>query len=61
MGGEPLATPQEDPMTDADPQHPYSPAVRRGNLVFVSGSLSVDRDFQPVSGRHEALAADLPR
>jgi 2-iminobutanoate/2-iminopropanoate deaminase len=48
-------------MTAPDPQHPYSPAVRRGTLVFVSGSLSVDREFRPVQGRHEALAAALER
>lgn len=45
----------------ADPSHPYSPAVRRGDLVFVSGALSVDRDFQPVDGRHEAFATALER
>lgn len=48
-------------MTTPDSNHPYSPAIRRGNLVFASGSLSVDSDFQPVAGRHEALAAALER
>ena len=48
-------------MTAPDSQHPYSPAFRSGNHVFVSGALSVDRDFQPVEGRHEALAAAFER
>lgn len=48
-------------MTAADADHPYSPATRRGNLVFVSGALSVDRDIQPVTGGREAMAAALER
>lgn len=48
-------------MTAPDSDHPYSPAIRRGNLVFVSGALSVGSDFQPVAGRHEAMAAALDR
>jgi len=44
-----------------DTQHPYSPATRHGDLVFVSGSLSVDSDFQPVAGRSEAMVAALER
>lgn len=46
---------------DSDSDHPYSPATRRGNMVFVSGALSVDRDYQPVSGRRDALDAALDR
>lgn len=48
-------------MTDTDSNHPYSPAFRSGDLVFVSGALSVDREYQPVTGRHEAFAAALER
>lgn len=48
-------------MTAADTNHPYSPATRRGNLVFVSGALSVDTDYLPVTGRREAMAAALER
>lgn len=41
--------------------HPYSPAKRVGDHIYVSGALSVDRDYQPVSGRREALDAALDR
>ena len=41
--------------------HPYSMAKRAGDFIFVSGALSVDRDYQPVEGRREALAAALER
>lgn len=36
-------------------------AKRAGDFIFVSGALSVDKDFQPVEGRNEALAAALER
>ena len=45
----------------ADASHPYSPAFRHGDQVFVSGALSVDREYQPVPGRDEAMAAALER
>ncbi|MGC2863813.1 RidA family protein [Corynebacterium glutamicum] len=41
--------------------HPYSPAKRVGNFIFVSGALSVDKDYQPVVGRKEAVDAALER
>lgn len=41
--------------------HPYAPAKRVVNHIFVSGALSVDRDYQPVQGRNEAMAAALER
>lgn len=41
--------------------HPYAMAKRAGDFVFVSGALSVDRDYRPVTGRREALAAALER
>ena len=41
--------------------HPYAPAKRAGNHIYVSGSLSVDKDYQPVSGRKEAVDAALAR
>lgn len=41
--------------------HPYSPAKRFGNQIYVSGALSVDRDYQPVDGRREALDAAMER
>ncbi len=41
--------------------HPYSMAKRAGDFIFVSGALSVDRAYQPVEGRREALAAALER
>lgn len=41
--------------------HPYSPARRAGDFVFVSGALSVDRDYRPVRGRREAFDAALAR
>ncbi|AGF71193.1 RidA family protein [Corynebacterium halotolerans] len=47
-------------MTDTA-DHPYSPAKRVGNHIYVSGALSVDRDYQPVASRREALDAALER
>lgn len=44
-----------------DAAHPYSPAKRIGDHIYVSGALSVDRDYQPVSGRREALEAARER
>lgn len=44
-----------------DNAHPYSPAKRAGDFVFVSGALSVDKQYQPVSGRAEAFEAALER
>lgn len=41
--------------------HPYAMAKRAGDFIFVSGALSVDREYQPVAGRKEALAAALER
>ncbi|WP_341268276.1 RidA family protein [Gordonia malaquae] len=41
--------------------HPYSPAYRAGDHVYVSGALSVDVDYQPVPGRDEALDAAVAR
>lgn len=41
--------------------HPYSPAKRAGNHIYVSGALSVDHDYQPVPGRKEAVDAALER
>lgn len=41
--------------------HPYSPAKRAGQLIFVSGALSVDHNYQPVKGRKEAVDAALER
>ena len=41
--------------------HPYSPAKRAGTHIYVSGALSVDRDYQPVAGRKEAVDAALER
>lgn len=41
--------------------HPYAMAKRAGDFIFVSGALSVDEDYKPVSGRKEALAAALER
>lgn len=43
------------------PDHPYSPAKPAGNHICVSGALSVDKDYQPVGGRREALDAALDR
>lgn len=45
------------PLTTRD--HPYSPAVASAGLVFTSGALSVDADFQPVAGRRPALDAAM--
>ncbi|MQY18895.1 RidA family protein [Nocardia macrotermitis] len=47
--------------TAVSAQHPYRPAVRAGQFVFVSGALSVDRDYVPVPGRVEALDAAADR
>lgn len=44
-----------------DTSHPYSPAKRVGDHIYVSGALSVDHEYQPVSGRREALDAALER
>lgn len=41
--------------------HPYSPAKRAGNHIYVSGALSVDHNYQPIKGRKEAVAAALER
>ena len=41
--------------------HPYSPAKRAGDHIYVSGALSVDENYEPVSGRREALDAALAR
>ncbi|WP_026918185.1 RidA family protein [Gordonia shandongensis] len=43
------------------PDHPYSPAFRAGDTVYVSGALSVDRDYRPVPGRDDALDAAVER
>ncbi len=42
-------------------QHPYSPAYRVGDAVYVSGALSVDDDYRAVPGRDEALDAAVER
>lgn len=42
-------------------QHPYSPAKRVGDHVYVSGALSVDENYQPVEGEEAALNAALDR
>ena len=39
--------------------HPYSPAKRVGNFIFVSGALSVDKDYQPGVGGKEAVDGEL--
>lgn len=41
--------------------HPYTPAHRAGDTVYVSGALGVNTDYQPVTGRDEALDAALDR
>lgn len=41
--------------------HPYSPAVVAGGMVYVSGALSVDTQGRPVPGRRAALDAALER
>lgn len=48
-------------MPGTTPDHPYSPAKRVGSTVYVSGALSVNADYQPVTGRREALDAALDR
>lgn len=46
----------------ADPAHPYSPARRVGDHVYVSGALSVDENYQPVGDSDRAaLDAALQR
>ena len=46
----------------ADPAHPYSPARRVGDHVYVSGALSVDEAYRPVGDSdREALDAALQR
>ncbi|GAC57901.1 hypothetical protein GOHSU_27_00370 [Gordonia hirsuta DSM 44140 = NBRC 16056] len=47
--------------TDVNAQHPYSPAFRAGDTIYVSGALSVDRDYRPVAGRDAALDAAMDR
>ena len=42
-------------------QHPYTPAYRAGDSVYVSGALAVDVDYQPIHGRDDALNAALDR
>lgn len=39
--------------------HPYAPAILAGDVVYVSGALSIDRYGEPVAGREEALDAAL--
>ena len=41
--------------------HPYSPAYQAGGFGFVSGALSVDENYIPVSGRAEAIEAAATR
>lgn len=41
--------------------HPYAPAKRAGNHIYVSGALSVDHNYQPIDGRKEAVDAALER
>lgn len=41
--------------------HPYSPAYQAGGFGFVSGALSVDENYIPVSGRIEAIEAATTR
>lgn len=41
--------------------HPYSPAYQAGGFGFVSGALSVDENYAPVSGRLEAVEAAATR
>ncbi len=41
-------------------EHPYSPAVEKDGIVYVSGAASIDYStHQPVPGRREALDAAL--
>ena len=47
--------------TMVDSAHPYSPAKRAGNHIYVSGALSVDKQYQPVEGRSEAFEAAFER
>jgi 2-iminobutanoate/2-iminopropanoate deaminase len=42
-------------------EHPYSPAVVAGGMVYVSGALSVDSHGRPVAGRRAALDAAMDR
>ncbi|WP_420751913.1 RidA family protein [Rhodococcus sp. O3] len=48
-------------LTAVSAQHPYSPAYVAGDLVFVSGALSVDPEGAAVGGRTEALDAAIDR
>lgn len=41
--------------------HPYSPAFAVGDLAFVSGALSIDREGHAVPGRTDALVAAIDR
>ena len=42
-------------------EHPYSEVKRSGDLVFVSGSLSVDSTGRPVPGPREAIDTALAK
>lgn len=44
-------------MSDVTDDHPYSPALRAGEMVFVSGALSVTEGGTTVEGRHESVEA----
>ncbi|MCJ7858755.1 RidA family protein [Corynebacterium kalidii] len=48
-------------MSGTSSDHPYNPAKRAGSHIYVSGALSVDADYRPVSGRREALDAAYDR
>ncbi|WP_227998972.1 RidA family protein [Nocardia australiensis] len=48
-------------LTSVSTQHPYSPAVVAGDLIFVSGALSIDSGGVAVPGRMEALDAAVDR
>lgn len=48
-------------MSDANSDHPYAPAKKAGDHIYVSGALSVDENYQPVTGRSEAMDAALAR
>lgn len=42
-------------------EHPYSPAVRAGETIYVSGALGVDASGVAVPGRRPALDAAVAR
>lgn len=48
-------------LTAVSAQHPYSPAIVAGELVFVSGALSIDAEGVAVPGRDAALDAAIDR